>query len=253
MRFRINLEVQSPRDEVEIPIKYQSIFLSLLKRGLENASPEIYQTLYQQNKEKLFSQAIIFKGATFEKEKIRLNTSTITYLFSTPKADLAMAVYNAFIFLKEMKAVPFAGDSKIMVKSVSSIYQEPITEKQVVFQAVSPILARDHNRETRKDWFLAFSDENYEAVLKQNLVNRLVPEMGNGIKYDIDHLKIKPLNMKKTVTKAYEKFYQGAIGTIELTGEPYLLNVIRDVGLGAKTGLYFGYLNQIKQGGERNG
>ena len=161
-----------------------------------------------------------------------------------------MAVYNAFIYLKKMKAVPFVGESTIKVKSVSSIYQETITEKQVIFQAISPILARDHNRETRKDWFLDFNDEKYEVVLKQNLINRLVPEMGRGVQYDIENLKMKPLNMKKTVTKAYEKFYQGAIGTIELTGEPYLLNVIRDVGLGSKTGLYFGYLNQVKQGGE---
>lgn len=155
--------------------------------------------------------------------------------------------------MKGMKAIPFCGEVKIKVKSVSMIYQEAITEKQVIFQAISPILARDHNRETRKDWFLDFSDEKYASVLKQNLVNRLVPEMGQGIKYDIDNLEIRPLNMKKTVTKAYEKFYQGAIGTIEVTGEPYLLNIIRDVGLGSKTGLYFGYLNQIEQGGELSG
>lgn len=98
MRFKINLEICSTKEEVEIPIKYQSIFLSLLKRGLENASPEVYKALYEKNKEKLFSQAVIFKGAKFEKEKILLRTPTITYLFSTPKADLAMAVYNAFIF-----------------------------------------------------------------------------------------------------------------------------------------------------------
>lgn len=251
MRFKINLEIVSPNEVAEIPIKYQSIFLSLLKRGLENAAPEVYKELYEKNKEKLFSQAVIFKGAKFEKDRILLQTPTITYLFSTLKADLAMAVYNAFIHLKEMKAIPFVGGLKIKVKSVSTIYQETITEKQVVFQTVSPILARDHNRETRKDWFLDFSDEKYEGVLKQNLINRLVPEMGRGIRFDIENLTIKPLNMKKTVTKAYEKFYQGAIGTIELTGEPYLLNAIRDVGLGSKTGLYFGYLNQVAQGGEQ--
>lgn len=220
MRFKINLEIISTNEEIEIPIKYQSIFLSLLKRGLENASPEVYKELYEQNKEKLFSQAVIFKDSKFEKEKIILQSPMITYLFSTPKADLAMAVYNAFIFLKEMKAVPFSSGLKIRIKSVSTIYQETITNKRVVFQAVSPILARDHNRETRKDWFLDFSDEKYEAVLKQNLINRLVPEMGQGISYDIQNLKIGPLNMKKTVTKAYEKFYQGAIGTIELIGKP---------------------------------
>ncbi|MFC4772395.1 CRISPR-associated endoribonuclease Cas6 [Enterococcus hermanniensis] len=201
MRFKINLEVSSENNQ-KISIKYQSIFLSLLKRGLENASPEVYKELYEQNKEKLFSQAVIFKGAKFEKEKILLQTPTITYLFSTPKADLAMAVYNAFIFLKEMKAVSFAGDLKIRVKSISMIYQEPITDKQVVFQAVSPILARDHNREIRKDWFLDFTDDKYEAVLKQNLINRLVPEMGRGVKFDIDNLKIKPLNMKKNCNES---------------------------------------------------
>ena len=253
MRFKVELEICSMSEEVTLPIKYQSIFLSLLKRGLENAAPEVYEELYEHNKVKLFSQGIFFKGAKFEKEIIRLRSPEITYLFSTPKANLAMAVYNAFIFLKEMKTFPLLADIKISVKSISMIYQHTITERHVIFQAVSPILARDHNRETRKDWFLSFSDEKYETVLKQNLVNRLVPELGTGISYDIKNLNIQPLNMKKTVTKAYEKFYQGAIGTIKVSGEPYLLNIIRDVGLGSKTGLYFGYLNQPKQGGEMNG
>lgn len=250
MRFKINLEFSPVSEATRIPIKYHSLFLSLLKRGLEHTSPEIYRELYETNKEKLFSQAIIFKDAIFKKEEIVLRNPQATYLFSTPKADLAMAVYNAFIYLKEQKKVPFHKELSITVKSISMIYQEPITEKRVIFQAVSPILARDHNRETKKDWFLHFEDEGFEAILKQNLINRLVPEMGDGIKYDIQNLSIKPLAMKKTVTKAYEKFYQGAIGTIELTGEPYLLNAIRDIGLGGKTGLYFGFLTQINQGGE---
>ena len=250
MRFKINLEIAPSTEETTIPIKYQSLFLSLLKRGLQNSAPEIYKELYETNKEKLFSQAIIFKGAKFEKEKIVLQTPQVLYLFSTPRAELAMAVYNAFIYLKNQREVPFHRDLNIAVKSISMIYQDPITEKQVLFQAVSPILARDHNRETRKDWFLHFEDEGYEIILKQNLVNRLVPSMGQGVRFDIENLSIRPIAMKKTVTKAYEKYYQGAIGKIELTGEPYLLNVIRDVGLGAKSGLFFGYLNQLNQGGE---
>ena len=56
MRFKINLEVHSSNEEIEIPIKYQSIFLSLLKRGLENAAPEVYKELYEKNKE-IFNNA----------------------------------------------------------------------------------------------------------------------------------------------------------------------------------------------------
>lgn len=250
MRFKINLEISPSTERTIIPIKYQSLFLSLLKRGLQNSAPEIYKELYETNKEKLFSQAIIFRGANFEKEKIVLQTPQVSYLFSTPRAELAMAVYNAFVYLKEQGSIHFYKDLNIAVKSISMIYQDTITEKQVLFQAVSPILAREHNRETRKDWFLHFEDAGYESVLKQNLINRLVPSMGQGVSFDIAKLSIRPVAMKKTVTKAYEKYYQGAIGKIELIGEPYLLNTIRDAGLGSKTGLYFGYLNQVNQGGE---
>ncbi len=252
MRFKINLEFVSLSKEASVPIKYQSYFLSLLKRGLEQAAPEIYQELYATNKEKLFAQAVFFKGAFFEKERILLNSPNVTYLFSTSQAELAMAVYNGFIYLKEMKALPFCEGLKIQVKSISPIYQLPIKENEVIFQAVSPILARDHNRETRKDWFLDFKDEKYSSVLKQNLKTRLEPEMGHSVGFDIDNLTIEPIAMKKTVTKAYEKYYQGGIGRLKLTGEPYLLNIIRDIGLGSKTGLYFGFLNQVQQGGEKN-
>lgn len=250
VRFRINLEITPFLEGTKIPIKYQSLFLSLLKRGLKQTSSEIYKELYETNKEKLFSQAIIFKGAKFEKEEIVLQTPQVVYLFSTPRAELAMAVYNAFIYLKDQGPVRLHKDLNIVVRSIAMIYQDPIKEKQVLFQTVSPILARDHNRETKKDWFLHFEDEGYADILKQNLINRLVPSMGQGVSFDIANLIIRPVEMKKTVTKAYEKYYQGAIGKIEIIGEPYLLNAIRDVGLGSKTGLYFGYLNQLKQGGE---
>lgn len=252
MRFKINLEFVSLLEDSTMPIKYHSYFLSLLKRGLEQAAPEVYHELYETNQQKLFSQAVFFKAAVFEKERILLKSPDVTYLFSTAQADLAMAVYNGFIYLKELKALPFCEGLKIQVKSIAPIYQVPIRENEVIFQAVSPILARDHNRETRKDWFLDFNDERYAAVLKQNLKNRLEPELGRSVNFDIDNLTIAPVRMKKTVTKAYEKYYQGGIGQIKLVGEPYLLNIICDVGLGSKTGLYFGFLNQVQQGSEKN-
>ncbi|MCI1903911.1 MAG: CRISPR-associated endoribonuclease Cas6 [Enterococcaceae bacterium] len=261
MRFAIRLEVpelssrkmkaDSTKDIIntKIDIRYQNIFLSLLKQGLENAAIEQYKKLYLQDQEKLFSQAIIFHNALFEKNSIQLTTPYITWLWSCPQAETAMAVYNAFAYLKKKKSLKISESLHIRIERISSIFQDPITEKTVDFRLVSPVLARDHNRETKKDWFYGFDDPKFEEVLKENLIHKLVPHLGKGVQYDIEQLKITPIDMKKTVTKVYEKCCQGSIGTLQITGEPYLLNFIRDCGLGSRTGLYFGFLEQLRQGG----
>ena len=41
MRFKINLKVHSSNEEIEIPIKYQSIFLSLLNRTLSSRKKKL--------------------------------------------------------------------------------------------------------------------------------------------------------------------------------------------------------------------
>ncbi|MHC5375544.1 CRISPR-associated endoribonuclease Cas6 [Enterococcus sp. LJL120] len=255
MRFRMSLEIISPVDanfeelEYVLPMRYQSTFLSVLKRGLEAMSPEYYQQLYvEKNQEKLFSQALIFHGAVFSKEEIHLKTKNITWLWSSPLADLSMAFYNAFAYLKQQKAIQLTKEIQIRVKSIAMTYQDTIKENSVDFKLASPLIVRDHNRETKKDWFLSFEDENFETVLKANLKRKLIPHLGESVQYDIDNLKFEPLNMKKSVTKIYEKFCQSSLGSIRVTGEPYLLNFIRDASFSSRSGLFNGYLDQLGVG-----
>lgn len=252
MRFKVDLEIISEQKEIEIPIRYHALFLSLLKRGLMNAALPQYQELYEKNQEKLFAQAVFFHGSRFEKERIVMEKPAITWFWSSPKADLAMAYYNAFIYLKGLGTIPFSKDLSIKVKNITLISQPALHSPTVTFQTVSPILVRKHDRENRKDWFLGFQDDAFIPVLKENLKRRLTPELGKGVCYDIDALKIEPLNMKKTVTKTYEKFLQGSYGRIRFIGEPYLLNFIKDVGIGSKTGLFYGYVNPVVTGGEKD-
>lgn len=248
MRFKIQLEVISDEKEFTpktISIRYHSLFLSLFKKGLEHAAPDYFNDLYGTNKEKYFSQALIFHHGIFSNKEIQLNSPKITWLFSTPKADLAMAAYNAFTYLKKMKSLTLTKEVTLRIRQIIPIYQEPITTNTIDFKLISPLIVRDHDRETRKDWFLGFEDAAFETVIKNNLKHKLVQELGDGVQYDIDRMKIEPLKMKKTVTRIYEKFIQGSIGTIRLTGEPYLLNYIRDAGFSSKSGLFCGFMVEV--------
>ncbi|WP_159721617.1 CRISPR-associated endoribonuclease Cas6 [Enterococcus sp. CSURQ0835] len=248
MRFKISLKIvtNGEFEPTEIPIRYHAAFLSLLKRGLEKASPAEFNLLFKEkNTQKNYSQALIFHKAKFSKEVILLKEPKISWFFSTPDSQLAFNVYNAFQLLKQEKRLQLYSNVEVIVDKIENIYQERITSTSAVFQTLSPILVRQHDPIQHKDWFLSFGDDNFEIVCKENLKRKLIPLLGERVKYDIDELKIKPLEMKKTVIKTYEKALQSSIGKLKLSGEPYLLEYLRDTSISSKSGLFFGYMEEI--------
>jgi CRISPR-associated endoribonuclease Cas6 len=252
MRIRIELEVikiegaLESREMITLPIRYQGPFLSLLKRGLQHESPRIYQELYEtRNHEKMFSQALVFHKAKFSKEEITLENNKVTWLWSGPLADESMAVFNAFQYLKKENTVKLLGNLFVKIKNVQSVFQEPIRTNTGTFRLISPLIVRQHNIDTKKDWFYGYEDEQFVPVLKENLKRKLCPYFGKSVDQDIDNLIIEPINMKKTVVKQYEKQIEANLGSIRLVGERYLLNFLRDSSLSSRSGLFNGYMNQV--------
>lgn len=248
MRFKITLKINDSKEfkPVEIPIRYHSAFLSLLKRGLEKTSPTEFDYLFRaKNTQKNYAQALIFHRAEFSKEVILLKEPRISWFFSTADAQLAFNIYNAFQTLRQERSLHLYPDVEVVVDRIENIYQERVTSTSIDLQTLSPILVRQHDPVQHKDWFLSFNDDNFESVCKENLKRKLIPLLGERVKYDVDELKIEPLKMKKTVIKTYEKKLAGSIGSIRLSGEPYLLEYLRDTSISSKSGLFFGYMEEL--------
>lgn len=80
MRIGIPLSLYS-KEEGQAPvldISYQSKMLSLLKKGLSNQNPQLFNELYSKNQIKNFATSVFFPRAQFYKKKIILGSGYCT-------------------------------------------------------------------------------------------------------------------------------------------------------------------------------
>lgn len=235
MRFKIVCDVS---DQV-IPLDYRRKILSMIKKGLESTDKEKYQELYESNTFKEFTFSVYFGQAIFQKNVIQLKDNKFILNISTANMELAFYLYNCLTSLR-FKKLDWGNGLSVKIQSVSRVPQPSITEDCVVLKTLSPIVVRDHNKETSKDWFYSVEAPEFLEILKRNMVSSLVPILGEYIRYDVEELELKPINMKKTVVRFYDRQVECSLGCFSLSGKPHLLNYLMQSGIGSLTGSGFG-------------
>ncbi|KGL39780.1 CRISPR-associated endoribonuclease Cas6 [Listeria booriae] len=239
MRLKIMCDLSNEK----FPLNFRRKILMVFKTGLKKAYPEVFEDLYGANRQKDFTFAVYFQDAVFGKEDITVKGKRLIINFSTGNAEQAIMFYNAFMKLRR-EQIKISDVCQLEVKSVDMVRIAPIETKSIVLHTLSPIVCRDHNRETQKDWFYMFEDEQFIPILKRNLRIKLEGKYGSFIAQDIENMKIKPINMKKTVAQHYDISIVCSLGLIEIEAEKYLLEHIVESGFGALTGMGFGMLAQ---------
>lgn len=235
MRFKVSCNVSHKT----IPLDYHRKVISMLKQGFEQTTSEKYQELYERNALKEFTFSVYFGKAIFNKQAIILENDQIIFNLSTANTELGMYLYNGLMSLRNQE-VQWSQETKVAVKQVTIIPQQKIIENQVILKALSPLVVRDHNKETNKDWFYSFEAPEFLEILKRNMVSKLVPILGDYIRYDIEELELTPIRMKKTVVRFYNRQMECSIGQFCLSGKPHLLNYLVESGVGSLTGSGFG-------------
>lgn len=238
MRLKISCQATSS----QLPQDYRRKILHMIKKGLEKTNLSLYQELFSDNRPKSYTFAVFIPEAKFTNNQINFNNQKdIIIQFSTSDGEIGISIYNAFMNLRQQE-IPWNPEVSLIISKVELAHQGNISESQLHCRTLAPIVCRDHNRETKKDWFYNFQDSKFLDILKRNLKIKLIPVMGEYISYDIDHLEIHPIRMKKTVVKHYEKQIECSIGKFQLVGKPHLLKRLLDDGLGSMTGTGFGMI-----------
>ena len=222
-----------------IPLDYHRKVISMLKKGLQQTAPEKYQEQYEGNTLKEYTFSVYFGPAVFTDQEIKIQNSQIILNISTANAELGVYLYNALTYLKN-RELQWGQDTRIAVQSVATVHQPLVTEEKILLKTLSPIICRDHNQETKKDWFYSFEAPEFLDILKRNMISKLVPILGEYIRYDIEQLQLTPVQMKKTVVRFYDRQVECSIGRFSLSGKPHLLNYLVQAGLGSLTGSGFG-------------
>ncbi|MFD2616047.1 CRISPR-associated endoribonuclease Cas6 [Terrilactibacillus laevilacticus] len=242
MRLCILCDLQN----AQIPVDYRRKILSLLKLGLSKTNNSLYNTLYGEgsNKQKDFSYSVYLPSPKFTKETIDLKSKRLMINFSTSDTEIGINLYNAFIHLRK-QSIPFSTNNTITPQDINIVKEKQIINKKIVFKTMSPLVARDHNPETKKDWYFIHDDVSWSEILKRNLLFQLKNSSFNAPKIDVENMKIQPKAMKKTVIKLYDVHVTCSLGTFSIESEPYLLTYLYQTGLGSHRGLGFGMLDIV--------
>ena len=214
---------------------------------MERSNPNTYQELYGngKNNNKDFAISVYFVPETqFCKDYILIKSKRMVLNLCTTDSCLGIEMYNALCSQKYVW-YKFSDKNEIKLVNIHSEKEKIITGRKATFNTLSPIVVRDHDRDTGKDWFYTFEDDIAESILKRNLKGELERKFDRDISYDIEKLQIIPVKMKKVVVRCYEMKIASSLGVLIMEGEPYLLQYLYQRGLGGKRSLCFGYLELI--------
>lgn len=243
MRFHFTCELE---DE-EIPIDYRRKIMSYLKFCIEKSNKDFYEELYGigKNTNKDFTMSVYFVPETqVNQANILVKSKKMVLNLSTPDAFTGIQLYNAlckqkFIWYK------LSDINAVRLININNEKEKTITQNTAIFNTLSPIVIRDHDKETGKDWFYTFEDKGAIEILKRNLKHELEGKFPRDISYDIEKLKIEFVQMKKVIVKSYEFKIPCSLGVLSMEGEQYLLQYLYQRGIGGKRSLLFGMLELV--------
>ena len=231
MRLKLFFELENNT----LDIQYRKGIISWIKHSLQEYDENLYQEIYQGNQKKTFSFAPILSKPKFE-EKITMQDNRFSILFSAYNYSYALHLYNSFLKQK-FKKFPLYQNS-MTLKNITMLPEKEIKTDQIIIKTSSPIIVRNHDRETLKDMYYAFDREEFETYLNINIKEQL---QGENLRISLlENFKIIPIQAKKIVIPVYEKMIECSVGMFKLEGQEELLDYLYKAGIGSKKAMGFG-------------
>lgn len=246
MRIGIPLSLYPKAKDIPaiLDISYQASMLSLIKFGLSNTNPELFDCLYSKNQIKNFTTSVFFPHAIFKGKTIVLGEgqNAIIY-FSTNDIKLGLNYFNAFQWLRSCKERSFNSNLNVKVGKIFNVPVPMITSDEAIFKTMSPLVIR------RRDGYFLSCAGDYDLLEYRNALKESVRvhQTTEAMQQLADTLEFTPLKMKKTVMNPFGQYVEASVGTFALKGNPLLLNEILNSGLGGKRGSFSGMLGLVKE------
>lgn len=219
-----------------IDVQYRKSIISWIKHAIREYDEKLFEQMYNGNQKKTFCFATILPDPDFQKEKIILNNNQFYIIFSAYNYSYALHLYNSFFSQKNKKF--HLNQNSMTLVSMSMIPEKTIITNSIKIKMSSPLVVRNHNRETLKDMYYSYTRDEFENYLKINISEQL--QFENLDLSMLDDFKITPINAKKIVIPVYEKMIECSIGEFELQGKIKLLDYLYKAGIGAKKAMGFG-------------
>lgn len=241
MKFSLQFNLKNN----SIPLDYRRKFLSFLKATMESYDKSLYEKYYNQsNTRKDFTFSVYMPNQTFNKESITIKGNRIYFNFSIYNSTEGLKIYTA-IMSKVNCEFPLGKFNKMTLVDIQIKEEKNLIDNLVEFKLLSPLLVRDHNKETNKDWFYTHLDEGCEKRLKEIIKIQLNLIYGNKFDKEADQLRFDFSKCKKTVISNYNVKIPGVLGKFKIEGSSYILDYLYKAGIGSKSSAGFGMIDIV--------
>lgn len=237
MRLKLYFELENQT----ISIQYRKSIISFIKHAIQEYDENLYQEMYAKNNKKTFTWAPILSKPKFEQEKIILKDTNFSIIFSAYNYLYGLHIYNAFLKQKYQKFS--LNQNSMTLKSISMIPEKQIITNKIQIKMSSPIVCRNHNKETLKDMYYSSERPEFEKYIKINILEQMEKERLDSSL--LEGFKIQPVDSKKIIVKLYEKKIETSIGIFEVEGKTELLDYLYRAGIGSKKAMGFGLFEII--------
>lgn len=239
MRYKLIFNLENKH----FPLDYRRSIISFIKLSLSEYNKEYFDMFYKDkdNIIKPFVFAIFFNGAEFKKDEIWVNDKEIQLNISTSDYETAIIMYNAFN--NQINNEFSIKDNSLTLNKIYLIQEKTVISDKVRIKFMSPLVVRDRNRETKKDYYYSYSNEKFLNILKINIKEQL--KFSNLKDKDLSNFNLTPINAKKTVVKFYEKQIECSLGEYELSANKELIEFLYKSGIGSKHSAGFGMFQII--------
>ncbi|WP_300370525.1 CRISPR-associated endoribonuclease Cas6 [Brachyspira sp.] len=252
MRINLNFELESNI----ISKEYRLAIISFIKHALVNKYPNIYNALYKDNtKMKAFTFGVYLPEAKINDDNIEIykndkNQTYINIIFSVFDNAVFIELYNSFNSMINKRYPKDENTKSTMImtlRKITMLNEKSITKNKILIKFLSPLVLRNHNRETNKDIYLTYKDENFNSLLNQS-AERIAKEFN----FESSEIKLIPVRTtdengniiqeesKTTVVPFKENLISASYGKFCLEGDITLLNNLYKTGIGSRRSEGFG-------------
>ncbi len=238
MRLEISYRLTGTR----LALEYRRGFASLLKEAIKQASPACFARYYSRlHTLKPFTFSVFFPGlAGREGDHFEVGSKAILN-FSTSCHELCASVYNGLLQLRQFPIFENRAELEhLFLKPKITIAQDT-----AAFKTLAPVLV---NTKGEPNWYLLPEDEGFDEGLAFSVqeICRAFLDMR-----DVS-IEFRPIDFRRKVVRHYNMDMQGFVGIFELRGNPEVLNLIYQVGLGVRRSQGFGMLELVRMGSQQS-
>lgn len=254
-RLEITLSATGPKPVRWKLTTYRAKFMSLIKEAIQKQNPALFNQYFNTKKPvvKPYTFATLFIKPKFDKEFVEFTKAK--FMFSSYEPTIFLYLYNHLIEKQKSDSHLFQNltITKIIINKIPTI-----TTEEATFQTLSPIIIRSKDNENHylvPKCMNHQEDNNFMPSFRHN-INQLIYHLNSSLIPYTETLEFEPLDCKFTLVK-YEKEvknngntvllkFPAFRGTFKLKGNPELLSLFLQTGIGSRRSQGFGMVEIIQ-------